>query len=182
MPSRNKLPSLGMLTVDVRAQEEEDEDALASMETNCNEERQRLIEEGLRDEMKLRQPPFTPDLHVGIKMQYAFRYTYAEESDGFIEWCNGTVHKVSNGNNLRNTTNGSKHYKKGGAVEVKWDADASKNEDVSYSIVQIKKTLFNCYDEFGWRLFFDVPWNSIPLQMACKAKEKNNEEESTSDN
>ena len=49
MPSRNKLPSLGMLTVDVRAQEEEDEDALASMETNCNEERQRLIEEGLRD-------------------------------------------------------------------------------------------------------------------------------------
>ena len=175
-----------MLTVDARAKEEEDVNAQASVEDNCNEERQRLIEEGLRDEIKLRQQPFAPDLHVGIKIQYAFRCADAERSDELIEWCTGTVVNTSDGNNLRNTTNANanrpEYYKKGGAVDVKWDTDASKNEDDSYSIVKIKKTLFNCYDEFGWRLFFDVPWNSIPLQMACKEKEKNNDTESTSEN
>ena len=133
------------------------------MENKCNEERLRLINEGLRDEMRLRQPSYAPDLKVGMKLQYAFRYTDENEKDEIIEWCTGKVTKVSNGSNLRNIGNGPKYFRNGGAIEVQWDADAAKGEDVSYSIVEIKKTLFNCYDEFGWRLYFDIPWNSLPL-------------------
>jgi len=99
--------------------------------------------------------------------------------DKIIEWCTGEVTKVSNGSNLRNIGNSPKYYRKGSAVDVQWEADAAKGEGISYSIAEIKKTLFNCYDEFGWRLHYDIPWNLIPLQAAYKAKENNVEEEST---
>ena len=42
------------------------------MESKCNEERRRLIQEGTRDEMKLIQPVCAPELTVGTKIQYAF--------------------------------------------------------------------------------------------------------------
>ena len=181
LPSRRPLPSLGIQTVDVRAKNEEDTTLSSEMENQCNEERLRLINEGLRDEIRLRQPSYAPHLKVGMKLQHAFRCTDEDESNKIIEWCTGQVTKVSNGSNLKNIRNGPRHFRKGGAVEVQWDADAAKSQDVSYSIVEIKKTLFNCYDEFGWRLYFDAPWNSIALQAACKAKKNNDEEEFTHD-
>ena len=131
--------------------------------------------------MRLRQPSCAPELKVGMKLQHAFRNADACRTDEIIEWYTGEVTKVSNGSNLRNIGNGPKHHRKGGAVQVQWDADAAKEEDISYSIVEIKKTLFNCCDEFSWRLCFDIPWNLIPLQAACKAKENNDKEESAHD-
>jgi len=85
-----------------------------------------------------------------MKIQYAFRYLDDDANNSEImEWCNGTITKISTGNNLRNTGKGLKFCKKGGAVEVQWDADISKREEVSYSIVEIKKSSFNKYIEFG---------------------------------
>lgn len=179
LPSRIPLPSLGVQTADARAKNEDDAALSSEMENKCNEERLRLINEGLRDEMRLRQPSYAPESQVGMKLQYAFRYADADETDEMIEWCAGEATKVSNGSNLRNIGNGPKYQRKGGAVEVQWEADTAKGEGISYSIAEIKKTLFNCCDEFGWRLHYDMPWNSTPLQAACKAKENNVEEEST---
>ena len=89
-----------MLTTDVRAKVEENSNLQDPMQNKCNEQRQRAIGEGLRDEIKLRQPPFAPDLHVGTKMQCAFGHTDGEGKDEIIEWCTGTVTKVSNESNL----------------------------------------------------------------------------------
>ena len=157
LPLRKDLPSLGDLTIDVRAKWEEDTNLIADIELKCNEERVRLIKEGIRDEMKLHQPTYTLDLEVGMKIQCAFRYIDENKEDEIIEWCMGEVTKVSNRTNLRNLGNRLKYYRKNAAVEVQWDTDASNNEDVIYLIVEIKKTLFNCYNEFGWHLFFDIP-------------------------
>ena len=181
LPSRRPLPSLGMQTVDARAKNEEDATLSNEMENKSNEERLRLINEGVRDEMRLRQPSCSPELEVGMKSQYAFRHTNEDETCETIEWCTGEVTKVSNGSNLRNAGNGPKYHRKGGAVEVQWEANEEKGEDISYSIVEIKKTLFNCYKECGWRLHFDIPWNSLPLQAACKAKENEEDQESAHD-
>ena len=88
------------------------------MDIKYGEERLRLINEGIRDEMKLRQPSHAPYLSVGTRMQHAFRHTEENGENEIIEWCTGKVTKVSNGSNLRNTGAGPKHYRKGGAVEV----------------------------------------------------------------
>ena len=179
--SRKDLPSLGVATVDVRETDEKDNLLINEMNDKCSEERLRLINQGIRDEMRLRQPSYAPDLCVGNKIKYAFRCTEDNGDDEIIEWCTGEVTKISTGSNLRNTGAGPKYCRKGGAVEVQWEADLSKGEEVSYSIVEIKKSLFNCYEEFGWRLFFDIPWNSIPLQAAYEAKEKIAESEFAND-
>ena len=183
MPMRKALPQLGEVTVDVRAKFEEDNDAMNDMQLKCNETRVRLINKGIRDEMRLRQPSYAPDLKQGMKIQYAFRHADEESPDDeIIEWCTGTVTIVGNGNNLRNPGKGPRHYRKGGGTEVQWDADISKGDEISFSIVKIKKTLFNCYEEFSWRLFFDIAWNSKALQIACKESEKINDEELSQEN
>ena len=143
LPLRKDLPALVDLTADVRSKEEEDTKLIMDMECKCNEERRRLIQEGTRDEIKLRQQVCAPELIVGTKIQHAFRHTEENDNNEIIEWCAGSVSKVSNGTNLRNTGKGSKFCRKGGAVEVQWDGDPSIDEDFSYSIVEIKKTLFN---------------------------------------
>ena len=57
--------------------------------------------------------------------------------------------KVINSINLKNTGKGDMCHRKDGAVEVQWDDDMSKVEEISFSIVEIKKTLFNRHQEFG---------------------------------
>lgn len=181
LPSRRPLPSLDIQTVDIRSKNEEDATLSSEMKSKCNEERLRLINEGLRDEIRLRQPSYAPHLKVDMKLQYAFRCADEDESYKIIEWCAGQATKVSNGSNFKNIRNGPRYFRKGGAVEAQWDANAVKSQDVSYSIVEIKKTLFNYCNKFGWRLHFDAPLNSIALQAACKAKNNNDEEEFTHD-
>ena len=51
----------------------------------------------------------------------------------------GAVTKVSNRSNLRNPRRGPKFHKKDGTAEVKLEVDASKGEEISYSIVYIRK-------------------------------------------
>ena len=164
---RRELPSLGATTFDVRTKNEEDEKEIEEMNVKCKGIHGKLITDGDRDEMKLRQPFYAPKLEPGMKIQYAFRYTDNDlPEEETMEWCTGVVTKVSNGSNLRNPGRGPKFYKKEGAAEVKQEADPSKGEETSYSIVEIRKTLFNQYAEFGWRLYFDVEQNSKPLQAA----------------
>ena len=109
------------------------------MENKCNEERQRVINEGLSDVLKLYQPPFAPDLCLGIKIQYTFRYTDTLGNDKIIDWYIG----------IRNTRNGLKYYKKGSDIGVQWDTNKSKKEDTSYSIVKLKEILINYYNKFN---------------------------------
>ena len=78
-----------------------------------------------------------------------------------MEWGTRTITRVSDSANLRNTNaTGPKFYRKGGAMEVEWFEDEANGEEISYSIVEIKKTLFNSYVNIGWRLFFDAEWNN----------------------
>ena len=65
-----------------------------------------------------------------------------------MEWYKGNVKRVSDGTNLRNASgSGPTFYKKGGAVEIEWHADEDKGEKITYSIEEIKKSLFNSYEE-----------------------------------
>ena len=89
----------------------------------------------------------------------------------------GTVTRVSDGANLRNTRgSGPNFYRKGGAIEIEWCANEERGEEISYSIVEIKKVLFNSYAESGWRLcFLSVEQNKKLLQS--KSDLENNDEE-----
>ena len=94
------------------------------------------------------------------------------ENKEILEWSIGTVLEVSDGNNL---FQGCRPYRKDGAVEVQWGANEINNEDVSTSIVEVKKSVFNSYVEHSWRLFFDIEWSNKPLQDAWDAKENRND-------
>ena len=115
---RKSLPTLGNLTVEVRAKEEEDIEEKENQQRVAAELRENLISEGKRDEMKLHQPKFAPDLEVGMEIQCAFRCSEEEiENDESFEWCTGTITKVSDGKNFR--TMGSernKYHRKGAAA------------------------------------------------------------------
>ena len=136
LPMRIELPRLIEVTVDVRAKVKEDVNTVNGMEIKCNDTRQRLIEEGTRDEMKMRQPTYAPDLKVAMNTKYAFRYA---DEDGFndevIEWFTDQVTKNKNGSNM---WNGPKCYRKGGTTEAQWDAYSYKCKKVSVSIVEIR--------------------------------------------
>ena len=90
------------------------------MKDKCTELRTRIIEDGLRDKMKLRQPSYTPTLVPGIKIQYTFRYANKDdENDELIQQCTGSIITVSDSSNLRNPKNAQRFYRKDGTVEVK---------------------------------------------------------------
>ena len=146
---------------------------------SCNV-RSRLIKEGRRDEMKLRQPASAPILKPNNIIQIAYRYFYDGNHKDDYQWCTGTVVAVSNGRNLNNDK--GKYYSKGAAVDIQWHADSDKGEEISFSVIRIKKTLFNCYDEFGWRMYFDVEWNNIALQAAREDEMHDEEPEITQNN
>ena len=93
-----------------------------------------------------------------------------------MEWCAGKVVNLSNGKNLRQ---GASFYWKNGAAEVECDSNADSSEEVSTSVVEIKKSLFNAYVENAWRLESCVAWINKPLQLACDTKEKDDNEEFT---
>ena len=64
--------------------------------------------------------------------------------------------------------------RKGGAIKVEQNADEEKDEDASFLVIEIKKTIFNRCSEHGWRLCFNAAQNSKPLQAAHDRSENNN--------
>ena len=65
-------------------------------------------------------------------------------------------------------------------AEVKWHANNITEEEEISTVVEFQKTRFNSCKECGWRLFYDIPWNSIPLQAKFNARENNSEDEEDS--
>ena len=59
--------------------------------------------------------------------------------------------------------------------------DISKNEEVSYSTIEIKKTLFNYFIEFGWQLFFNIHWNNKILQLRYNIENNDGDNERSQD-
>ena len=64
-PTRKTFPTLGDETADVRDKYEEDTNVKSQLEVNCDTIREKLIVEGKRYEMRLRQPNYSPILKVG---------------------------------------------------------------------------------------------------------------------
>ena len=174
---RKKLPSLGVATVESRSKDEEDKQVISTMEDHAQAKRIELIKNGKRNEMSLKQARYAPQLNVNEIIQHAFRCANDTEHTCAMEWHTRTITKVSGGANLRNaSSSGPKFYRKGGAVEFEWCSNEDKGEEVSYSIVEIKKKLFNSYVESGQRLcFLFMQWNNKLLQS--KFDLENNDEE-----
>ena len=169
LPARKTLPTLGARTVDIRTKDEEDRETNGQMRLRTDELRLKLIDNGRRDEMKLRQPIGAPDVKEGTRMQCMFVHKDDNANEDSAEWCTGTIVRVSNGKNLETPIpTGPKYYRKGGAAEVRWDANLDNGESESYAIVTMHKTLFNVYKVNGWRLFFDIPWSHKPLGSAIR--------------
>ena len=100
--------------------------------------------------MKLRQPNCDPALQLGVRIQCTFRCANDDDDDDeIVERHAGKIMKVSNGRNIENPGKGNVFCRKDSAVEVEWDDDRSKVEGMRFSIVEIKKTLFNRRQEFG---------------------------------
>ena len=86
-----------------------------------------------------------PVLKHGDRIQCAFRHIDEDENNKeIVEWSIGTVIEVSTGDNLYQ---GCRTHRKDGAVEVEWDANEANEEDISTSIIEIKKSVFNIYVE-----------------------------------
>ena len=79
---------------------------------------------------------------------------------------------------MQNLKQGDRHHRKDRAVEVLWE---NGNEEISTSVVEIKKHVFNGHVEHSWCIVFDVPWSNMPLQSACDAKEKRDAAKLTQD-
>ena len=64
LPVRKKLPSLGFATVDSRSKDEEDKQAISTMEDQTDAKRIEPINNGKRDKMTLKQARCAPQLSV----------------------------------------------------------------------------------------------------------------------
>ena len=147
---RKKLPSLSVATIDSRSKDEEDKQVISTMEDHTQAKRIELVNNGKREEMSLKQVRYAPQLNVNDIIQHAFKCVNDTEKTYAMEQRTKAITKVSGGGNLRNASgSGPKFYRKGGAVEFEWCTNEEKEEEVSYSIVEIKKTLFNSYVESG---------------------------------
>ena len=62
-------------------------------------------------------------------------------------------------------------------MEIEWHADEEKGERISYSIEEIKKSLFDSYKESAWCLYFDMRWNNKLLQSKHEAVHNDDTEE-----
>ena len=101
---RKNLLLLGKQTIDFQAKNKEDSDNKGEIESKYIDIHTQLIKEGTRDKIILRQLRTVPKLQVSDHIQYSFKYYYDKTKEpDFIEWCTGTVTKVSNSSNLRNT-------------------------------------------------------------------------------
>ena len=142
-----------------------------------------LIEEGKWDKIHPKQSKFTLDLKKSDIVQVAFKYSedlYRKET---IEWCTGTIKRLSEGNNLRNTTGTRpKFYRKGNVVKIKQLDNEANGEEVSTSIVEIKKKKFNCYIEYGWYMYYHIQQNNKILQYKFHIGESNTEVDLSPDN
>ena len=69
---RNKLSSLGIVTVDSSVKNEEGIDLINKMELSAEAMRMELIINGKRGKMSMKNPKCTPDLHVDDKIQDPF--------------------------------------------------------------------------------------------------------------
>ena len=153
-----------------------------------DELRLKLIEEGKRDEMKMMNGCAAPDLKVGMRTQHVFKCTDDDMEETTYEWCTGTIVELSNGKNfiLPSETGPSRYHRKGSAANIRWDDNAlSAHETDSFSVVSFAKTLFNVYKDKGWRVFYDMPWNNLPLQSILRNEEiihNNNETTATTAN
>ena len=103
-----------------------------------------------------------------------------DETKEAYEWYTGTVNEVCNGSNFLNET--GSYHRKVNAFETQWHADSDKGEQINFSIVNLKKTLFNSYVEYGWGLCFDSSWSNIPFQTVCQDEDNGNGKEIGPDN
>ena len=100
LPARKTLPTLGARAVDVRTKDKEDRETNGQMRLRTCELRLKLIDNGRRDEMKLRQPIGVSDLKEGMRTQHAFVHKDDNANEDSAEWCTGTIVRVSDGKNL----------------------------------------------------------------------------------
>ena len=176
-PKKKDLPVLDVQSNHVREKLEEDSQHQKDLEHRSIELRSQLKNEGKLDEMSKLQHVASPALKRDDRTQCAFRCIDEDEDNKEImEWSVGTALEVSTGDNHYL---GCRLHRKDRAVEDEWDVHEANDADVSTSIVEIKKSLFNAYVKDPWRLLFDVEWSNKPLQDAWDAKENRNESELT---
>ena len=136
MPMRNNLPTPGVVTADICTKYEEEVDETHKMEMHAEAMRNDLITNSKKDEIRMKKTRSTSYLKVDDKMQCAFKYMDDTNDTIMIEWDTGTIIRVSDGTNLRNTNaTRPKLHRKGGDLEVEWLADEENGEEISYSIV-----------------------------------------------
>ena len=71
---------------------------------------------------------------------------------------------------------------KNGFAEIECDVNANINEEVTASLAEIKKILFNTNVEHAWRICLGVGWGNKALQLASDTREKDEDENFTQDN
>ena len=67
--------------------------------------------------------------------------------------------------------NGATFFRKWGTPEVRWHANNFNENKERVAVVETQKIRFNSYEEYGWRLFFEVTWNHKPLQASFLSSE-----------
>ena len=86
---------------------------------------------------------------IGNKIQCSFKHTYVDDNNKYKEilmWCARIVTKVRDGYNILNDK--GKNYGKVKSTEVQWHVDDHKGEEISFYIVQIRKSGYDCYARF----------------------------------
>ena len=122
-----------------------------------------MTQEWKRNETNPKQPKAASCLKIGDRIQHSFRYLDDETNKEAMWRCAGKVITLSNGNNLRQ---GASFYRKNGSAEIECNSNADVNEEVSASMVEIKKSLFIAYVKHKWKLDLGVARSNNPLYLA----------------
>ena len=102
-------------------------------------------------------PPEVDAALVGVRLEYLFDYLLEDGSGSEPRWSSGVVTQISDGKNLARPSHD--RYlgllKPGEGVEIDWDADASRGEPGSKTVVVLKPRQWNPKGdqrkEGGWR-------------------------------
>ena len=106
------------------------------------------------DEM---QPPSMPEINknlVGTRLDVCILYILDDSNKEELRWSQGEVIGISDGKNMIRCGHRTACYKKGEAVQIKWDKNATRDEESCVTVQRLLKSKWNPKNqsEEAWRL------------------------------
>ena len=140
-------------TFNISVYEKSKEDSKKEIELKVLQEQNNQTLTSKLNVFSIQQPPTAPDLRVRMQVDCLVNCAEDEEDADVSMWSEGRITLLSNGSNIYNESGG---FHKKSDVQVLLDANESRNELCTSSIITLKKNLFNKQLKGSWRLYINL--------------------------